>query len=43
MTQKLLVFYKHIWQSQGLQVTKTKLHKSSDLNVKDKSITDRFP
>jgi len=28
MTQNLLVLYKHICQSKGKQVTKTKLHKS---------------
>jgi len=28
MTQNLLVLYKHISQSKGQQVTKTKLHKS---------------
>jgi len=28
MTQNLLVLYKHIGQSKGQQVTKTKLHKS---------------
>jgi len=28
MTQNLLVLYKHIYLSKGLQVTKTKLHKS---------------